>query len=377
MNEAHAFPPNETRETHRVRNKGVRCFGIQRQMMDIDSNCRKLLLEAPTFCGNQRAKVVAGERARNVDRGAFGAPGIKRGDHLKNGGVVLCGHEGSSAGAGPCDHRRFRSPLEAMHEFVVRHFVLISLFILATGAAQAAAPSPLDDRSLGGNRYDRCLELAKANAQEALSAAIGWQNTGGGAAAQHCAAMALVELKRYPEAASRLDQMGHASVGGPAQRATLFDQAGNAWLLANRGGEAVNSFSAALALSPRDPDLLADRARAAAELHDWKAADIDLTSALKIDSNRADLLVLRASARHAMGHKGDTRADLEAALRIVPNYPEALVERGTLELESGDTKGAQQDWQTAVNRAPNSEAAATARARLSALPQAKAKAKPK
>ena len=86
---------------------------------------------------------------------------------------------------------------------------------------------------------------------------------------------------------------------------------------------------------------------------------------------------MRESARNAMGHKRDERADLEAAQRKEPNNPEALVERGTLELESGDTKGAQQDWQTAVNRAPNSEAAATARARLSALPQAKAKAKPK
>jgi hypothetical protein len=96
----------------------------------------------------------------------------------------------------------------------MRFTVLISLFIFATGAAEAAAPSPLNDSSLGGgNRYDRCLELTKVNAQEALSSAIGWQNTGGGAAAQHCAVIALVELKRYPEAASRLDQMGHAAVG--------------------------------------------------------------------------------------------------------------------------------------------------------------------
>lgn len=258
----------------------------------------------------------------------------------------------------------------------MRLSIPISLFIFAASPSQAS-PSPLDDSTLGsGNRYDRCLELTKVNAQEALSAAIGWQNAGGAAAAQHCAAMALVELKRYPEAASRLDQMGHTSVGSPAERATLFDQAGNAWLLANHGGEAVNSFSAALALSPRDPDLLADRARAAAELRDWKAADIDLSSALKIDANRADLLVLRASARHAVGRVADARADLELALRIVPNYSEALVERGTLKLEAGDTKGAAQDWQTVVTRAPNSEAAAAARARLGEL-QVQARPKPK
>lgn len=255
-------------------------------------------------------------------------------------------------------------------------FLFLCLNLAVSCAQAAAAPSPLDDASLNGaTRYDRCLDLTKSNPQEALSAAVAWQNMGGGSAAQHCAAMALVELKRYSDAASRLDQLGHAAVGGPTERAMLFDQAGNAWLLANRGGEATVSFSAALALSPRDPDLLADRARAAAELHDWKAADIDLSSALKIDADRADLLVLRASARHAMGHAADARADLESALRVVPNYPEALVERGTLKLEARDAKGAAQDWQTTISRAPNSEAAATARARLSALPQAKAKRK--
>jgi tetratricopeptide (TPR) repeat protein len=257
-------------------------------------------------------------------------------------------------------------------ESKVRRFVLLPLFVAASAASAAPAPSPLDDSSLGGGgRYERCLELTKRNAHEALGAAVAWQNSGGGAGAQHCAAMALVELKRYPEAGAQLDHMGHTAGGGPAERATLFDQAGNAWLLAHRGGEATAEFSAALALTPRDPDLLSDRARAAAQLGDWKAAESDLSAALKLDSERADLLVLRASARHAMGRRADARSDLEAALRIVPNYPEALVERGTLKLEAGDNKGAAQDWQTVVSHAPNGDAGATARARLNALSQGK------
>jgi len=181
----------------------------------------------------------------------------------------------------------------------------------------------LDESSLPGrNRYDRCLELTRRNAEEALNASVDWQNKGGGPAAAHCAALALVALKRYPEAAARLDRLGHQNIADVLERAALFDQAGNAWLLAHRGGEAISSFSSALALSPRDPDLLADRARAAAQLSDWKAADSDLSAALKLDGNRADLLVLRASARHALGRKADARNDLEAALRIVPNRSE-------------------------------------------------------
>ena len=254
---------------------------------------------------------------------------------------------------------------------------VVSLAVLlwaAASVAQAANISALEDPSLPGrNRYDRCLELTHRNAQQALDIAHAWQDAAGGPAAEHCGALALVALKRYSEAAAQLDRMGHANVGGAEERATLFDQAGNAWLLAHRGGEATASFSSALALSPRDPDLLADRARAAAQLRDWRAADIDLSSALKLDANRADLLVLRASARHAIGRKAEARADLEAALRILPNYPEALLERGTLKIEAGDPKGARDDWQKIVSTAPRSEAAAAARQRLSALERPKAK----
>jgi tetratricopeptide (TPR) repeat protein len=246
--------------------------------------------------------------------------------------------------------------------------------MLAGSIAYAADVSVLDDTSLPGrNRYERCLELTRRNAEAALNASVAWQNTGGGPAAAHCAALASVALKRYPDAAARLDRLGHENIGGPADRAALFDQAGNVWLLAHRGGEAIISFSSALALSPRDPDLLADRARAAALLGDWKAADSDLSAALNFDANRADLLVLRASARHALGRKADARADIEAALHIVPNYPEALLERGMLKLETGDVKGARADWQTLMSRVPGSTAAEAARQRLTALPQTKGK----
>lgn len=246
--------------------------------------------------------------------------------------------------------------------------------MVAGGATYAANLSALDDSSLPGrNRYDRCLELTRRNAGAALNAAVAWQNGGGGPAAAHCAALALVALKRYPEAASRLDRLGHENIGDAAERAALFDQAGNAWLLAHRGGEAISSISSALALAPHDPDLLADRARAAALLRDWKAADSDLSAALKLDGNRADLLVLRASARHALGRKREAQSDVEAALHILPNYPEALLERGTLKLETGDLNGARRDWQAVISRAPGSAAAETAGQRLRSLPQAKGK----
>lgn len=251
---------------------------------------------------------------------------------------------------------------------------LVLAVLIVSNTAYAADLGVLDDTSLPGrDRYERCLELTRRNPPEALRLASAWQTDGGGAAAGHCTALALVALKLYPEAAKQLDQLGHSNLGSVEERADLFDQAGNAWLLARRAGEAIESFSSALALSPRDADLHADRARAAAMLGDWTSAENDLSAALKLDPNRADLLVLRASARHASGRKAESRADLEVALRIVPNYPDALLERGTERLEAGDVNGARSDWQTVVSRAPASAAAETAEEGLKALQSAKRK----
>lgn len=246
--------------------------------------------------------------------------------------------------------------------------------LIVSNTAYGAGVSARDDASLPGrSRYERCLELTRRNPHEALKAGNEWEAAGGGLAAGHCTALALVALNHYPEAARQLDQLGHSGPGSVEERADLFDQAGNAWLLAHRAGEAIESFSSALALSPRDPDVLADRARAAAMLGDWKSADNDLSGALKLDANRADLLVLRASARHALGRKAESRADLEAALRVVPNYPDALLERATLKLEADDLNGARSDWKAVVARAPGSDAAASAEERLKTLQPPKPK----
>jgi tetratricopeptide (TPR) repeat protein len=158
--------------------------------------------------------------------------------------------------------------------------------------------------------------------------------TGGGPAAQHCQALALVGLHRYGEAAAELDTLARSgfAVNG-SMRPALFDQAGNAWLLAARPDSAIASFTAALAIDPYDADLLADRARALAYKKDWAKADSDLT-------------------------------DYDRALQLQPRNPDALVERGTSKFEAGDVAGARADWQIVVTDYPNSDAAQTARQHL-------------
>ena len=226
----------------------------------------------------------------------------------------------------------------------------------STGAGLAAtAPSTKD-------QYDLCLARLSTDPAGALAQAGAWAKTGGGAPADHCAALALVGLRRYGEAATKLDSLARSRFAATAEmRTALFDQSGNAWLLAGRPDSAIASFSAALAVDPLDADILSDRARAYAVKLSWAKAESDLTAALLVSPERADLYVLRGSARHALGRKTDARVDFDRALKLQPRNPDALVERGATKLESGDVAGARADWQSVVASFPGSPAAETAR----------------
>jgi tetratricopeptide (TPR) repeat protein len=256
----------------------------------------------------------------------------------------------------------------------IRTIALALTFASFVLASYAADVSQLDDKSLAGDsRYDRCLELVKRNAQDAVGAAEAWRIAKGGAAALHCEALALTQLHRYAEAAQKLDEAAHdPTVRNPGMEAALFDQAGNAWMLANRPDRAIASLSSALRFSPSDTDILADRARAKAQAKDWNGTEADLSAILALDPQRADIHVLRASAREAQGRRVDANADIAQALALYPNYPEALVERGNMKFEAGDQAGAKADWEQALSEAPNSDAGAAARARLIELAQSKA-----
>jgi tetratricopeptide (TPR) repeat protein len=238
-------------------------------------------------------------------------------------------------------------------------FIMAAVTSLVATVAGYAAPPP------AGDRYDQCLAQVQSDPSVALMTAAAWAKTGGGPAADHCAALALVGLRRYGEAAAKLDLLARGGFAANASmRIALFDQAGNAWLLAGRADSAIASFTAALAVDPLDADILSDRARALASKQNWAKAESDLTAALLVSPERADLFVLRGSARHAMGRLADARQDFDRALALQPRNPDALVERGTMKYQSGDVTGARADWQAAVSGSPGSAAAETARQHL-------------
>ena len=244
---------------------------------------------------------------------------------------------------------------------------LLAAALVLPAASLAATASALDDPALAGkNRYDRCLELVKRDPAKASTEAGAWAVATGETAALHCEALALTALKRYPEAAQKLE--GAAASGVlPPLHAELLDQAGNAWLLAGDPAKAEAAFTSALSFDPKNEDILSDRARERGAAKNWTGALADLTGVLALDPDRADIYVLRASALHAQGKLSEARADIVHALDIYPDYPEALVERGTMRLEAGDRAGARADWQLAAREAPDSDAGITARARLAEL----------
>lgn len=228
-------------------------------------------------------------------------------------------------------------------------------------AFAATAPSPVPITM--PKSYDDCVSAISKKADDALERALYWSDHNGGVPAQHCAALALIALNAYQDAATRLEAIARdPDAGTLMERAEFLDQAGNAWILDGRLDTAEQTFSAALKLSPRNATLWLDRGRVKAAKKQWAAAEDDIDHALVFDAKRTDAYVARAAARAQQGKKDQARADIDKALAINPVYPDALVERGHMRWEAGDKKGARGDWRDALVNAPaDSVAAETAR----------------
>lgn len=215
-------------------------------------------------------------------------------------------------------------------------------------------------------RYGRCLENAQKNGAIALADAEAWIRSGGSTPAQHCAAMAQVQLKRYADAAGRLEGLARANATPGHMRAELYAQAGNAWLLGGNGTRAVASLKSALTLSAGDADLYADLGRAEAMIRNWRDAVTHLTTAVAMRPRSPDLLLLRASAQRALRQYKPALNDLNTALAMQPGDASVLMERGLLRRDLGDLGGARTDF-TAAQKTGTAAIRAEAAAALEPL----------
>lgn len=253
----------------------------------------------------------------------------------------------------------------------MRRAILILGLLLAAPAAFAAdktaKPAPAMPAADPEQRYIDCIAQAKSNPTDGWETALAWTGEGGGEAAEHCAAVALIGLKQYDEAAKRLEAMAEKSRDAPEMRAEMLAQAAQALILAGHVERAYADQSAALTLVPGAPDLLVDRAESLALAKNWKDALADLNAALKIDPNRAEALVYRATAKRFLDDLPGATADSDRALTLNPALVEAWLESGIDKRLAGDGEGARRCWLKVLELAPSSLVAADARRNLELL----------
>ena len=254
-------------------------------------------------------------------------------------------------------------------KFVRAGWGLGLLLPAATAAADPLTAAPaVSAAEREADTYGYCMKLAKLNPAAAQRLAEEWHKRGGAHPADHCAAVALVEMGRYREAAMRLETLSQTMTKAPASlRAEVLDQAGQAWLLAGDPVQAYAMAREAVALQPADPELRLDRAEAAASAGYFDRAIGDLNIVLKADPNRADALIYRASAYRALYRLDAALADIDAALTRAPDSAPALLERGNIRRLMGNVDGARRDWQRVGEIAPGTRADIAARANLEHL----------
>jgi tetratricopeptide (TPR) repeat protein len=237
-------------------------------------------------------------------------------------------------------------------------------------AADVDAPLPIPPvppRIAQGDQYESCLAMLGTDPEGAQALAETWQTAGGGDAAEHCLALARIQLGDPEEGATMLEKIAAGSHGTAAARAAIYGQATQAWLMTGDASHAFAAGTLALSLSSDDVDLLIDRAVAGGLLERWQDAVDDLTHALDLDANRPDAMVLRGSAWRHMGQLGLAQDDVDRALAMDPDNAEALLERGILRQRHNDGNGARADWEKAIAVAPDSAAADLAQQNLALL----------
>ena len=246
-------------------------------------------------------------------------------------------------------------------------------FVLAgglalTGMAHAAGVTSGDLSPEDAQRYADCMTQARSVPAKAYNDAVAWQKQGGGSAAGHCAAVALIGLGRYKPAAQSLEKLAAGEAKArPDLAAGLYGQAAQAWVLANDNKSALKDQNAAIKLAPQNVDLLTDRGVVLASTGKyWDAID-DFNKAHDLARSRADILVYRASAYRLLQTLDLANDDINEALRLDPTDADAYLERGIIRQLKKDTPGARADWQKAMTLGAGTPTADEAAANLSQL----------
>ncbi|WP_338332342.1 tetratricopeptide repeat protein [Acetobacter sp. LMG 32666] len=258
-----------------------------------------------------------------------------------------------------------------------------SLPCMLAGAVVLAGASSLEDvaqartqQALGGKKQvwsvTTCMAMIGDDPYGARDYALDWQHHGGGRDARHCHALALLEAGDEDAAARELDELAQNAPKGdvppPALRATMEEEAAEAWLSAGVPVKAQASADYGLQAQPADQALQVARARSVLAQNRADLAEQELTTLIaRQPGAMPEAYVLLAEAERKMGRLDLALQHVAHALAVAPDSAAALLERGIIRERKGDAAGAQQDWQKVLDLAPDSHEADLARQDLAVM----------
>ena len=238
-------------------------------------------------------------------------------------------------------------------------------FCMATIGLMAAAPAwSLDNQA----QYQACMSLLERDPAGALDSAVAWERQGGGDAARHCKALALIRTGEVEDGALELERVAEAMPQAKAPLAAeLFAQAGQAWTKAGNPQRALYAQNQGLKLNAKDVQLLIDRAMTFGNSGMYFEALDDLNLAAELTPEDPEVYAMRAAAYRQLETPELAEENIDQALKLSPSHPGALLERGYLRRNNGDVEGARADWLTVIQVTPGSEIANEAQKNIEKL----------
>jgi Flp pilus assembly protein TadD len=236
---------------------------------------------------------------------------------------------------------------------------------MATIGLLAAAPAwSLDNQA----QYQACMTLLDRDPAGALDSAVAWERQGGGDAARHCKALALIRTGEVEDGALELERVAEAMPQAKAPLAAeLFAQAGQAWTKAGNPQRALYAQNQGLKLNPKDVQLLIDRAMTYGTSGMYFEALDDLNVAAELTPDDPDVYAMRAAAYRQLETPELAEENIDQALKLSPSHAGALLERGYLRRAKGDIEGARAAWLTVIQVTPGSEIANEAQKNIEKL----------
>jgi len=125
---------------------------------------------------------------------------------------------------------------------------------------------------------------------------------------------------------------------------------------------AIEAFSRAIELDPKNDSALLHRAYCHYDLGDYASAISDLNQSLELQPNNSRAYAKRAAALSASGQSAAAVLDANEAIQRDGRNPANYLLRASLNQQIGKSQEALDDYTKAIARAPNSDAAYLARA---------------